>query len=565
MTKAGNHLNDRNHDGAIKNYRKAIDCILSKYNTTHTDINPNELSQEDQHPFFNAALKLALIYVTRSYKKHSKEDSQVFIDICSKSTLPEVHCKLGKIYLSTKFMLSNTENAKHHLSFAANLGHNEAKQILNQMENEKRDSIHQIEPDKTSEQNSDFDSGSITSQETSSLISTSNRTSLMDTNTNETEWMDQDKDSIKADAERDDKDSQFTLGYMYENGIGFKQNIPAAEIWYKRAADKEHWDACSNLGFLYEKQKEYIKAFEMYKPAAWRGSLQAQYNLGSLYAQGLGTSKDKEKSLHWYKRAADNGHHEAQANVGYFYWKKSNYRKANIYYREAAEGGVIRAQFAIGWILENTKGDPKVNPKDIPKIVEGIYMKCSEQGYPPGMTNLGCFYEKQGDIEKALEYYKMAEKEGCDPAKNNLERLNKENQSPKDNQDSKQLFGKLRNKRNPLNSLDKPEPPGKNNENNKTNSTYFIKQNVIHGFKYSYRSFKELKESRSKVSWYELDSTEQYAKLGLPDNNNRLQPYSNAENNPAALYKLSSMYLLTDSVNYDLDKVFYYGIKYGLY
>jgi TPR repeat protein len=563
MTKAEKHLDDYNHDGAIKNYNKTLKCVVSKYNTTHThtDINPNELSQEDQDSFFTAALKLALIHASRSYKKNSKKNSQVYINICSKSTLPKIHCQLGKIYLSTDFMLANTEKAKHHLSYAANLGHNEAKQILNLMENEKRDSIHQIEPDKTSEQNSGFDSGSITSQETSSLQSTSNRTSLMDTNTNETEWMGQDRDSIKAAAEHDDKDSQFTLGYMYENGIGFKKSLPAAEIWYKRAAERDHWDAHCNLGFLYEKQKKYNKAFKMYKPAAKRGSLQAQYNLGCLYAQGLGTSADKEKSLHWFKQAADNGHHEAQANVGYCYLKKSNYNDANIYYREAAKGGVIRAQFAIGWILENTTGDPKVNPKvdpkDIPNIVKGIYMKCSKQGYPPGMNNLGCFYEKQGDIGKALEYYKMAEKEGCDPAKDNFKRLNKENQSPKDNQDSRPLLGNFGNKRNPPNSHDKPEPLGKNNENNKTNkinSTYFIKQNVIHGFKYSYRSFKELQGCRSKAGWYELDSTEQYAKLGLPDNNYRLQPYSNAENNPAALYKLSSMYLLADGVNYDLDK-----------
>jgi TPR repeat protein len=94
-----------------------------------------------------------------------------------------MHYRLGEIYLSTDFKLTNTEKAKHHLSFAANHGHNEAKQILIQMQNEKRNSIHQIEPDKTGEQTSEFDSGSMTSQETSSLQSTSNRTSLVDINT----------------------------------------------------------------------------------------------------------------------------------------------------------------------------------------------------------------------------------------------------------------------------------------------------------------------------------------------------------------------------------------------
>jgi TPR repeat protein len=472
-----------------------------------------------------------------------------------------MHYRLGKIYLSTDFKLTNTEKAKHHLSFAANHGHNEAKQILIQMQNEKRNSIHQIEPDKTGEQTSEVDSGSMTSQETSSLQSTSNRTSLVDINTKETDWMGQDKDTIKAEAERGDNDSQFTLGYMYENNIGFKRDLSNAKEWYKRAAKKDHLDACCNLGHLYEKNKKYGKAFKWYNHAAQRDCIQAQYNLGCLYAQGLGTSTNKEQSLHWFERAAEEGHHEAQANAGYCYFIQSKFDKAKSYYSKAAKGGVVRAQFAFGWILENTTVDPKVDPKEVSKIVEEIYIKCNEQGYPPGINNLGCFYEKQGKVSKALEYYKKAEKKGYDLAKNNFKRLNKENPQPKDNQDSRSLFEIYKKNRNSPNSHDKPKPQGKKIENSKTNkanSTYFTKQNVIHGFKYPYRSFPELKENRSKVGWYELDSTEQYAKRGLPDNNNRLQPYSNAENNPVALYKLASMYFLADGVNYDLDKAITY-------
>jgi TPR repeat protein len=130
-----------------------------------------------------------------------------------------------------------------------------------------------------------------------------------------------DKDTIKAEAERGDNDSQFTLGYMYENNIGFKRDLSNAKEWYKRAAKMDHLDACCNLGHLYEKQKKYSKAFKWYDFAAQRGCTQAQYNLGSLYAQDLGTSKNRNQSLHWYTQATDKGHHDAQANVGYFYWK----------------------------------------------------------------------------------------------------------------------------------------------------------------------------------------------------------------------------------------------------
>ena len=52
---------------------------------------------------------------------------------------------------------------------------------------------------------------------------------------------------------------------------------------------------------------------------AEQGDAQAQYNLGVLYANGMGVDKDFTKAVELYKKAAEQGYISAQFNLGLCY------------------------------------------------------------------------------------------------------------------------------------------------------------------------------------------------------------------------------------------------------
>jgi len=58
---------------------------------------------------------------------------------------------------------------------------------------------------------------------------------------------------------------------------------------------------------------EHNKAFEAYRKEAAAGNADAQYNLGVMYAQGLGVDGDLPEAMVWYRMAAEQGHTNAQA------------------------------------------------------------------------------------------------------------------------------------------------------------------------------------------------------------------------------------------------------------
>ena len=58
----------------------------------------------------------------------------------------------------------------------------------------------------------------------------------------------------------------------------------------------------------YLERQEYTKAFEYMKKGALEGSVGAQCNLGSFYAQGIGTPKNFNAAIEWWKKAAEQGH-----------------------------------------------------------------------------------------------------------------------------------------------------------------------------------------------------------------------------------------------------------------
>ncbi len=56
---------------------------------------------------------------------------------------------------------------------------------------------------------------------------------------------------------------------------------------------------------------DYAAALKEWKPLAEGGHPEAQLNLASMYAQGIGVSQDYTEAVKWYRRAAEQGLAEA--------------------------------------------------------------------------------------------------------------------------------------------------------------------------------------------------------------------------------------------------------------
>ena len=100
------------------------------------------------------------------------------------------------------------------------------------------------------------------------------------------------------------------------------------------------------------------------REAAEQGNVEAQYNLGQMYAHGNlelenggWVSQDNTESIRWYVRAAEQGDAEAQYNLGRMYkygdGAPQDLLEAILWFRQAAERGHAGAQYELGLVYAN--------------------------------------------------------------------------------------------------------------------------------------------------------------------------------------------------------------------
>jgi TPR repeat protein len=164
-------------------------------------------------------------------------------------------------------------------------------------------------------------------------------------------------------AERGDPNAEYYLGLMYEAGEGVDKDAMQAARWYRRSADQNFAAAQYNLGYLYDRGKDYAQAAQWYRRAADQGHAFSQLYLGIMYRRGEGVPKDNVQAALWLRRAADQRLSGAQYYLGLMYEEGEGVAKDEIqaakWYRLAAEQGLAAAQNALGWMNAEGKGVPR--------------------------------------------------------------------------------------------------------------------------------------------------------------------------------------------------------------
>jgi TPR repeat protein len=119
-------------------------------------------------------------------------------------------------------------------------------------------------------------------------------------------------------AEQGDAGAQYSLGWMYDNGLGIFQYYKAAVKWYRLAAEQGDARAQFRLGGMYGNGQgviqDYKAAVKWYKLAAEQGVASAQASMSWMYGNGRGVIQDYTRAHMWANIAASQGHDRGMNN-----------------------------------------------------------------------------------------------------------------------------------------------------------------------------------------------------------------------------------------------------------
>ncbi len=107
-----------------------------------------------------------------------------------------------------------------------------------------------------------------------------------------------------------DAQATFYLSLLYRKGLGVPVDLVHARHLLEQAATAGDPRAQYNLGnerFRDGSDQGAVEAAALWRKAAEQGLVEAQHNLGSLYALGRGVKRDLQQARYWYEMASRNG------------------------------------------------------------------------------------------------------------------------------------------------------------------------------------------------------------------------------------------------------------------
>lgn len=152
----------------------------------------------------------------------------------------------------------------------------------------------------------------------------------------------------QKDADAGEARSQYSIGYLYQFGLGVPADLSKAKEWYEKAAAQNNADALYALGILYESGKagprDLTQAMTYYRKAADSGNqADAEYAVGRMILRGRGVPRDPKEGVKWLKKAALHDQPAAQYMLGAAY--------------EAGWGVVPDPLEALYWYSRSLDGD----------------------------------------------------------------------------------------------------------------------------------------------------------------------------------------------------------------
>lgn len=159
---------------------------------------------------------------------------------------------------------------------------------------------------------------------------------------------------------------------------------------------------------------DYAEAAAAWTPLAEAGDAAAQYNLGVLYDEGRGVSRDRAQALLWWQKAAAQEHRLAQHNIALTLLESdsgADLERAVDWLKRAAAGGFARSQYSLAKLYATGHGVTLDDDKAF-----ALMLAAGQAGFVRAQYNLGKMYrDAQGvdqDLAAASTWFRHAAEQG---------------------------------------------------------------------------------------------------------------------------------------------------------
>ena len=133
---------------------------------------------------------------------------------------------------------------------------------------------------------------------------------------------------LETQAAKGDVSAQFELGNRYRDGKGVSKDNGKAEEWYRKAASwKGSTEADVELGILYcggfvkARPVDWARVAAVWEIQAQKGDRASQFRLGNMcYRNGAGVRQDGAKAVYWLEKAAAQNEGPPVYGVGAAMW-----------------------------------------------------------------------------------------------------------------------------------------------------------------------------------------------------------------------------------------------------
>ena len=166
---------------------------------------------------------------------------------------------------------------------------------------------------------------------------------------------------------------------------------------------------------------------QLLRRAAENGHVEAQWQLGLMYADGDAVKLDYVQAAAWIKRAAEQGFARAQSVMGWLCANglgvHANSEEAGRWYRAAAEQGSAKDQYMVATMYRFGRYGVE---KDLAAMLRW-YQAAADQGFAPAQYALGKLLVEGRLIPQdhvlAFQWLSLASANGSAAAGNRLQRL----------------------------------------------------------------------------------------------------------------------------------------------
>ncbi|KAI9190647.1 uncharacterized protein BJ171DRAFT_542768 [Polychytrium aggregatum] len=211
-----------------------------------------------------------------------------------------------------------------------------------------------------------------------------------------------------------DPEAAFQLGELYKNGLGIDTDVKSALLWYDLASNGGNIDACRTLGEIYLTgtiaPADATKAVKLLQTAADAKDPKACYLMGEIYHYGRhGVERDYTKATPLFHIAALSGQNsDAEYIVGYLHengiGSTKDLRKAVYWYKKSANNDNPNGRFGLARMMLKGAGGIK---KNVQGAIDTLVASAA-QGHPGASYVLGTLWETKAITEPGKDNYQEA-------------------------------------------------------------------------------------------------------------------------------------------------------------